>query len=178
MEKEKAEEHYRHFLEAIGVDLNFEHFKETPRRVVELLAKFLNYPEPDMKCFSSSCKGMLWKSPIKFYSLCPHHIMPIKMEGAFVYMPKDGKIVGVSKIKKMFTWCGAKFICQEDLASIIADWFMEKVKPLGCLVRLKGEHFCEYVKYNEHDGIFGDTEVRGNFHEDTIKTEALKYIGD
>lgn len=136
--------------------------------------------------------GMVTQGPIAINSMCPHHLMPVRYEAYVSYIPKDGQVLGLSKLARISKLLGKRPVLHEQLASDIADvlcapeyvedaydnngeYFqksmpsMFKFKSLrsaGSAVCLVGTHTCECCRGVEEDARTEVTEMRGNFIRD------------
>ena len=79
---------------------------------------------------------------IPFYSMCEHHLLPFVGKAHVVYIPREGRIVGLSKIARIVDVMSRKPQLQERLTSQIADTLVEAVKPMGVAVIVEAEHLC------------------------------------
>lgn len=142
---DRLEEIVRSLLLEIGVDVNSEHFRDTPARVARFCREFTDgyavQPAGILKTFRSGSKDLVVVSDIDFFSLCPHHLLVYGGKLHFAYVP-DGQIVGVSKIPRLVHALARRVVVQEALVSDVADAFMTTVKPLGCAVKAIGHHTC------------------------------------
>lgn len=142
---DKLERIVKLLLEELGVDVNDQHFRETPARVAQFYREFTRglsvRPQDILKTFDSPAHEMVVVSGIDFFSLCPHHLLVYGGKIHFGYMP-NGRIVGVSKILRLVDALAARPVVQEELVSSIADAFMSVVKPSGCIVKAIGKHDC------------------------------------
>lgn len=139
----------RLLLLELGVEVESQHFRDTPARVArfyrEFTSGFCAKPEMILKTFRSQAHELVVVSDIDFFSLCPHHLLVYGGKIHFGYIPK-GQIVGVSKIPRLVHALAARPIVQEELVSSIADAFMSVVKPSGCIVKATGKHDCVAVR--------------------------------
>ena len=142
---DKLERIVQLFLEELGVDVNNQHFRETPARVARFYREFTRglsvRPQDILKTFDSPAHELVVVSGIDFFSLCPHHLLVYGGKIHIGYMP-NGRIVGVSKILRLVQALAAQPVVQEELVSSIADAFMSVVKPSGCIVKAIGKHDC------------------------------------
>jgi GTP cyclohydrolase I len=133
----------------LGVDLDNQHFRETPERVARFYREFTRglcvRPEAILKTFRSEAHELVVVSAIDFFSLCPHHLLVYGGKIHFGYIP-NGQIVGVSKIPRLVHAMAARPIIQEELVSSIADAFVSVVKPSGCIVKAIAKHDCVGVR--------------------------------
>ncbi len=146
---DRLESIIRLLLQELGLDVDNQHLRETPRRVARFYREFTQgygaKPAAILKTFKSKSAELVVVSSIDFYSLCPHHLLVYGGKMHFGYVP-NGQIVGVSKIPRLIHALSARPVVQEDLVSDIADAFMSVVKPLGCVVKAIGKHDCVAVR--------------------------------
>ena len=149
LRSDKLEPIVKLLLEELGVDVDSQHFRETPARVARFYREFTRglsaRPQDILKTFRSPAHELVVVSGIDFFSLCPHHLLVYGGKLHFGYMP-NGRIVGVSKIPRLVQALAAQPVVQEELVSSIADAFMSVVKPSGCIVKAVGKHDCVAVR--------------------------------
>lgn len=159
----------RELIAELGMDISDQHFRGTPARVARLYRELTRGHRADpaaiLKTFNSQHSELIVVSDIKFYSLCPHHLLIYRGTMNFGYVP-DGKIVGLSKIPRLIQTMASRPIVQEDLVSEIADTFMSVVRPLGCVARATGQHDCVAVRGVKcHEAKMTTVALRGVFRE-------------
>lgn len=132
-------------LKELGLDVQSEHFRDTPKRVARFYREFTRgyraKPAEILKTFPSRNRELIVVNGVEFFSLCPHHLLIYGGRMHLGYVP-DGRIVGVSKIPRLIQELASRAVVQEDLVADIADAFMSVVKPLGCAVTAVGKHDC------------------------------------
>ncbi len=168
----------RDIIELIGDNPEREGLKDTPKRVAQMYAEiFSGYYEkcPNLKTFKSDNNEMIVKSDITTFSVCEHHILPMKLKVAFAYIP-DGKVVGISKIIRLIKWCSARLTIQENLTVMIVDEFMKQVQPKGCMCVIKGHHYCEEMRGVKTENLTQTSAIRGVFEKPEVRSEALSLI--
>lgn len=143
--EERLEKIVRLLLKELGLDVNDQHFRDTPRRVAQFYQEYSLgtrvLPANILKTFQSKSSALITVSSIDFYSLCPHHLLPYGGKIHFSYVP-NGRIVGISKIPRLVHALAARPVVQEDLVADIADAFISVVRPLGCAVKAIAKHDC------------------------------------
>jgi GTP cyclohydrolase I len=184
----------RYLIRIIGDDPNREELRELPQRLLRLYQNFFTYRKV-LKVVNSYERNMITDKNVipitifedkkidtlilkqgKFVSICEHHLLPFWGKYIFVYLP-DGMVVGLSKIDDIVRYFSGRLQIQERLASNIVDWFMENVKPQGCMIVMEGYHTCEYLTKGEM-GKFTTSAIRGAFVKDKkIRNEALELMG-
>ena len=185
LDKPRVEAAVREFLAAIGEDPDREGLLETPARVARACEELLGGMQEDpsehlLKQFNEGqSEEMVIVKDIPFSSMCEHHILPFIGKAHVCYIPRDGRITGLSKISRCVTGFAHRLQVQERLTSQIADAMMRELDPLGVLVVLEAEHMCMNIRGIRSSGAITTTSaVRGTFLSD-IKTreEALRLIG-
>ena len=137
----------RELLEAIGEDPDREGLQETPERVAKMYGEIFAGLHMDVRdsirIFNEKDHDeMILVGDIPFYSMCEHHLLPFIGRAHVVYIPQDGRILGLSKIARIVDVMSRKPQLQERLTSQIADTMVEAVHPLGVAVVVEAEHLC------------------------------------
>ena len=137
----------REILLAIGENPDREGLRETPDRVARMYNELFSGLHLDVhdviKVFHEKDHDeMIMVGVIPFYSMCEHHLLPFVGKAHVVYIPREGRIVGLSKIARIVDVMSRKPQLQERLTSQIADTLVEAVKPMGVAVIVEAEHLC------------------------------------
>lgn len=172
-------------LRYAGEDPDRQGLRETPERFArawfeEWTAGYRQDPAEVLKAFEDGGEdysGMLFQGGIPVYSHCEHHIALIWGFAYFAYIPR-GKVVGLSKIKRLIDVYARRLQVQERLTAQIADSFVEHVECAGCAVRLELRHAC---MESRGVGMVGvptvTTELRGIFLEDaSTQAEFIREV--
>lgn len=185
VDQERARAAIREFLFAVGEDPDRAGLVETPDRVAraatELLGGYDENPAHHLRkqFLESDNEEMVIVRDIPFSSLCEHHILPFTGRAHVAYIPRNGRITGLSKIGRCVNGFAHRLQLQERLTAQIADAMMDELSPLGVLVVLEAEHMCMTMRGVKSAGALTMTSaVRGAFRTD-IKTreEALRLLG-
>jgi GTP cyclohydrolase I len=134
-------------LEYVGEDPQREGLLETPKRVAkawkEWCSGYAQNPADVLKVFEDGANGVdemvVVRAPV--YSHCEHHLAAIFGTAVVAYIP-DGKIVGLSKIKRLVDVFARRLQVQERLTNQIADALQDHLKPKGVGVVIKARHMC------------------------------------
>lgn len=167
----------RTIIEAIGEDPNREGLVETPRRIAEMYAELFSGLEEDVGkhlevVFTESHDDIVLVKDIPFYSMCEHHFLPFFGHAHVAYIPKDGRVTGLSKLARVVEGYARRPQMQERLTGQIADLLMEKLQPEGVAVVIDAEHLCMSMRGIKKPGSRTITSaVRGTFRSD-LKTRA------
>lgn len=171
------------FLINLGVDLNDENFKDTPSRFARtylnlcrgLYKESLIEVSELLSCrFPTTYKGMIIQEPIRVYSLCSHHLLPVTYDVLFGYIPKNTSL-GFSKSIKAIELLAAKPISQEDFTQNIIETFQKTLLPKGIMVVVRGTHTCMQIRSVKSSAVNITSAVRGVFKdEERTRNEFLR----
>src|SRR4051794_4761811 len=131
------------FLEALGVDLDDESRRDTPRRMARMYAELLT-PAPFTATTFPNDGGydeLVVATGIPFHSLCEHHLLPFTGVAHVGYLPGE-RIVGLSKLARVVEHFARSLQVQERLTTQIAGWLDRQLAPKGVGVVLEAEHLC------------------------------------
>ncbi|PYT09348.1 MAG: GTP cyclohydrolase I FolE [Acidobacteria bacterium] len=172
-------------LEGIGEDTSRPGIAETPRRVAvmyeEICAGLHNDPREFLHVLPSETHDeMVIVKDIPLYSICEHHLLPFFGVAHIAYIPKDGRIVGLSKLARVADLMARKPQIQERLATEIADLLDEMLRPTGVMVVIEAEHMCIEMRGIKKPGAKAVTSaLRGGFLKDQrTRAEAMSLIRD
>lgn len=183
MDLPKIENAVREILEAIGEDTAREGIRETPQRVARMYAEIFSGLHrdisKDIKVFHEEGNDeMILIGDIPFYSMCEHHLLPFHGKAHVVYIPRDGKILGLSKVARIVDTLSRKPQLQERLTSEIADKITEAVDARSVCVIIEAEHLCMTMRGIRKPGSKTVTSaMRGGCRTDArTRNEALALI--
>lgn len=185
MDLPRIERAVREILEAIGEDPSRPGLVETPARVArmyqEICGGLEKDPMGDMKIFHEpDSEEMILVGNIPFYSLCEHHLLPFIGQAHVIYLPKNGNVLGLSKVARVVDTVARRPQVQERMTSMVADALMEGAKPYGVYVVLEAEHLCMTMRGIKKPGSKTVTSaVRGICKTNlATRTEALSLINN
>src|SRR5438034_7813966 len=141
----------RLILEGIGDDPNREGLRDTPKRVAEMYAELTAGMREDPSEHIVPLSGnkhdeMVIVKDISIASLCEHHLAPFVGKCHIAYIPKEGRIVGLSKLARLVETFARRLQVQERLTSEIADTLHGVLKPVGVMVVMEAEHTCMTIR--------------------------------
>jgi len=173
----------RLILEGIGEDPAREGLRETPQRVAEMYAELTAGMREDPSAHIVPLSGnkhdeMVIVKDIAIASLCEHHLAPFVGKCHIAYIPKNGKILGVSKLARLAETFARRLQLQERLTSEIANTLFEQLQPLGVMVVIEAEHTCMTLRGVKKSGAQTVTSaVLGGFRKDSrTRAEAMALI--
>jgi GTP cyclohydrolase I len=173
----------RMILEGIGEDPNRDGLVDTPKRVAEMYAELTAGMREDAAQHIVPLSGnkhdeMVIVKDISIASLCEHHLAPFVGRCHVAYIPKNGRILGLSKLARLTETFARRLQLQERLTSEIANTLFERLQPLGVMVVIEAEHTCMTLRGVKKSGAITVTSaVLGGFRKDPrTRAEAMALI--
>jgi len=183
LDKERIKKAVVEMLLAIGEDPGRDGLRETPRRVANMFEEiYSGNSQIAEKLLLTTHElehdEMVILKDIPFYSMCEHHMVPFFGTCHVGYVPKDKKIVGISKLVRVVETLSKKLQVQERLSTEIAEVIMNSLQPKGAAVVIKARHLCMEMRGIKKSGAETITSVvRGIFRNDQkTREEFLKLI--
>ena len=183
MDVKKIERGVRLVLEGVGEDTRRAGIRATPQRVARMLAEILGGTEARAARTLHVIQGekhdeMVLIRNIPLYSMCEHHLLPFAGVAHVAYIPKGGRIVGLSKIARVVEELSRRLQVQERLTKQIADLLDRHLKPLGVMVVIEAEHMCMSMRgAKKPKSITVTSAVRGSFRTNAAtRAEAMMLI--
>ncbi|MCC3358316.1 GTP cyclohydrolase I FolE [Bacillus sp. REN16] len=179
----KIEQAVTMILEAIGEDPQREGLVDTPKRVAKMYAEVFSGLQDDPKeyfqtVFGEEHEELVLVKDIPFYSMCEHHLVPFYGHAHVAYIPKGGKVTGLSKLARAVEAVAKRPQLQERITSTIADAIVETLQPHGVMVVIEAEHMCMTMRGVKKPGAKTVTSaVRGILQKDpAARSEVLSLI--
>ncbi|KXK39825.1 MAG: GTP cyclohydrolase [Bacteroidetes bacterium OLB9] len=123
----KIEYHFAKIMDTLGLDLEDDSLKDTPRRVAKMYVKEIfsglnSENEPSISLFENkyNYNKMLVEKNITLYSNCEHHFVPIIGKVHIAYIPRQ-EVIGLSKLNRLVDFYARRPQVQERLTIQIAD---------------------------------------------------------
>ena len=172
VDKDKIRNAVRDILEAIGEDPDREGLIDTPDRVARMYEEIFSGLHEDPRDHlqvvfqDEEHEELVIVKDIPFYSCCEHHIVPFYGRAHIAYLPKDGRLTGLSKLARLVDTLAKKPQLQERITKDAADIIIE------------AEHMCMTMRGVKKPGSKTITSaVRGIFEKDiAARTEAMSLI--
>ncbi len=179
----KIERGVKLIIEGVNEDPKRSGLKETPLRVAQMFSEILGGIMEDPSAQLQVIQGekhdeMVLLKNIPLYSMCEHHLLPFAGTAHIAYIPRGGRIVGLSKIARVVDILSRRLQVQERLTKQVADLIMDHLKPLGVMVVIEAEHMCMSMRGAKKPKSLAVTSaVRGSFrtHAET-RAEAMTLI--
>lgn len=184
MDTQRIEKAVREILYAIGEDPNREGLLDTPKRMArmyeEIFSGLNEDPKKHLEVYfqEEQYEELVLIKDISFYSVCEHHLVPFYGKAHVGYLPKGGRLTGLSKLARVVDSVSKRPQLQERLTSSIADSIVEKLDPYGVIVVVEAEHMCMTMRGVKKPGSKTITSaVRGTFATDSkSRAEVLSMI--
>jgi GTP cyclohydrolase I len=173
----------RLILEGIGENPDRPGLQETPRRTAEMFAELTAGMHEDARVHvvplpDDKHDEMVIVRDISIASMCEHHLAPFVGKCHIAYIPKEGRILGLSKLARLAESFARRLQLQERLTSDIANTLFEGLRPLGVMVVIEAEHTCMSLRGVRKAGAKTITSaVLGGFRKDPrTRAEAMALI--
>ncbi|MBM7661241.1 GTP cyclohydrolase I [Bacillus mesophilus] len=180
---EQIEHAVKLILEAVGEDPNREGLLDTPKRVARMYAEVFSGLNEDPKehfktIFGEDHEELVLVKDIPFFSMCEHHLVPFYGKAHVAYIPRGGRVTGLSKLARAVEAVAKRPQLQERITSTVADSIVETLEPLGVMVVVEAEHMCMTMRGIKKPGASTVTSaVRGVFVDDVAaRAEVLSLI--
>jgi GTP cyclohydrolase I len=183
VDREKIAAGVRLMLEGMGEDPDRDGLQKTPERVADFYAELTEGMWQDAREHVVPLPGdshdeMVLVKDISIASVCEHHLAPFVGKCHIAYIPKGGRIVGLSKLARIAEIFSRRLQVQERLTQEIANTLFEQLNPLGVMVVVEAEHTCMTLRGVKKPGAITVTStVLGGFRKDPrTRAEAMALI--
>ncbi|MBO9640654.1 GTP cyclohydrolase I FolE [Siphonobacter aquaeclarae] len=179
----KIQEHFREIMLTLGLDLNDDSLKGTPKRVAKMYVKEIfsglnpaNFPKATLFENKYRYQEMLVEKDIQFYSNCEHHFVPIIGKAHVAYI-SSGKVIGLSKLNRIVQYFSRRPQVQERLTMQIARALQKILETEDVAVVMDASHLCVSMRGVQDPTSSTVTSFYGGkFAEDDRKKEFLGYL--
>ena len=172
---ENIENAVREILINIGENVDREGLIETPKRVAKMYEEILSTKNindfDNYKLFEvdlDNSQEMILIKNIPFFSMCEHHMLPFFGKIHVAYIPRENKVIGLSKIPRLVEFVSRKLSVQEEITVNVAKKLIEILNPLGVAVVVEARHMCiEMRGINKVGSVTRTSFYSGEFKENT-----------
>src|SRR5688572_29464112 len=183
VDQQKIAAGVRMMLEGMGENPDRDGLQKTPERVADFYVELTEGMWQDAKEHIVPLPGdshdeMVIVKDISIASVCEHHLAPFVGKCHIAYIPKGGRIVGLSKLARIAEIFSHRLQVQERLTQEIANTLFEQLNPLGVMVVIEAEHTCMTLRGVKKPGAITVTSaVLGGFRKDPrTRAEAMALI--
>jgi len=164
--RHKLEQGAALILDGLGVDRKGDrNFADTPERYAKALMELFRPPSTEWASFPEEYNDFILLRDHRMYSLCPHHMFPVKLFVSIAYIP-DGHVLGLSKLARLTQECNKGPLLQEKFTKDVLSFLTricKGVKGAACLV--EGKHGCLEMRGAKSDAHFLTYKFQGEFLE-------------
>lgn len=179
----KIERHFQEIMHTLGLDMDDDSLKGTPRRVAKMFVKEIfaglnpsSYPKISLFENKFQYRRMLVERDIPLYSFCEHHFLPIYGKVHVAYIP-SGKVIGLSKLNRIVEHFARRPQVQERLTMQISDELRRVLNTEDVAVYVDAHHMCVQARGVQHDhGSTSTAEYGGKFLNEHTRNEFLQAI--
>ncbi|MBN2174106.1 MAG: GTP cyclohydrolase I FolE [Bacteroidales bacterium] len=180
---EIIQEHFTKILLTLGMDLNDDSLRDTPKRVAKMFVKEvfsgLNPKnKPSMSVFENKFKykQMVVEKNINFNSFCEHHFLPITGKAHVAYI-SAGTVIGLSKINRIVDYYAKRPQVQERMTVQIADELKRVLNTEDVAVIVEAKHMCVSVRgIQDESSTTVTSDFQGKFKHENTRQELSGYI--
>lgn len=177
------EGHFKEIMHILGLDLNDDSLRGTPRRVAKMYVEEVFHGldpknKPVSKLFENKFhyNEMLVEKDITLFSYCEHHFVPIIGKAHVAYI-STGKVIGLSKINRIVQYYAKRPQVQERLTEQIAKELKETLETEDVAIIIDAKHLCVSSRGVQDTASSTITShYGGKFGGESTKEEFLKYI--
>jgi GTP cyclohydrolase IA len=183
--EEKIEIIRKHFsviMETLGLDLNDDSLKDTPKRIAKMYVNEIfggldakNFPKITVIENKMGYDQMVCIQDIEVMSVCEHHFQPIDGFATIAYIPKS-KVIGLSKLNRIAEFFANRPQVQERLTKQIADCLQFILETEDIAVHINAKHYCMIARgIQDTHSTTTTSDLRGAFKSrPETRTEFLK----
>lgn len=183
VDHDKLQKAVKMILEAVGEDPNREGLIDTPKRVAKMYEEMFSGLHEDptkhlQTIFTEEHEELVLVKDMTFYSMCEHHLVPFYGKAHIAYLPRNGKVTGLSKLARTVDGIAKQPQVQERMTKTLADVLEKTLDAKGVMVVVSAEHMCMAMRGIKKPGSNTvTTAVRGSFIEDGLaRQEVLTLI--
>lgn len=180
---ELIETYFKKIMEVMGLDMDHDSLRDTPRRVAkmyvnELFSGLNENSAPVITLFDNEYNydQMLIEKDINVFSTCEHHFVPIIGKAHIAYY-SSGTVIGLSKLNRIVQYFSRRPQQQERLTTQIGREVMRVLNTEDVAVLIEAEHFCVKIRgVNDVNSNTITSFFNGKFLLTETRNEFLNYI--
>jgi GTP cyclohydrolase IA len=177
------EEHYREIMKILGLDLENDSLKGTPKRVAKMMVEeaFAGLDpskKPETTLFDNdyNYNQMLVSKDISLYTYCEHHFVPIIGKVHVAYF-SAGKVIGLSKLNRLVNYYAKRPQVQERLTVQIAEGIKEAMQIEDVAVMVDALHLCVASRgIKDTNSTTVTSSFSGRFEDPAVKAEFFSMV--
>ena len=183
--QKEIQRHFTAIMELLGLNLENESLKETPKRIAKMyvqeLFRGLHEKPPRIMTVNNDDAAikynqMLVERDIKVQSVCEHHFVPIIGVAHVAYIP-DKKVIGLSKINRVVDYFCRRPQVQERLTENIHEFLCKALGTKDVAVIVDARHYCVIMRgIKDVNSSTVTSKMGGVFEEAEARKELLSLI--
>ncbi len=145
---EQIAEKFRDIMQILGLDLENDSLKDTPKRVAKMYVqevfsglKVENFPKITVIDNEMGYDQMIVAKKVNIKSMCEHHFVTIDGLATIAYIPQK-KVIGLSKLNRIAKFFSSRPQVQERLTKQIADCLEVVLETSDVAVQIEAKHYC------------------------------------
>lgn len=177
----KIEFNFFDTMTILGLDMNNDSLKDTPKRVAEMYVNeifsglnYANFPKCTTNPNEFGLDEMVTVRNIKSMSVCEHHFVTIDGKVKISYIPYE-KILGLSKFNRIVKFFSQRPQVQERLTMQIYHALSYILGTENVAVMIEADHMCVKQRGCEDDSNTVTTKLGGVFKNADVRNEFLNY---
>ncbi len=173
--QEKLQALFTEVTQTLGLDLEDDSLKETPRRIAKMYVReifsgldYSTFPKLTVIENKMAVDEMVMVSDIGLVSTCEHHFVTIDGTAKVAYLP-GSKIIGLSKINRIVRFFAQRPQVQERLTQQILVALQTLLETDNVAVSLEATHYCVKARGVKDSSSYTRTTALGG----TFKTNGV-----
>lgn len=171
-----ALEGMRAVLRLIGENPDDDGLIRTPARIVDGMMELASRPGDPATDLAVTFSGVehagtpVTVGPIRFVSMCEHHLLPFTGYVWLSYVPQEGRVVGLSKLPRTVAHFAGRAQVQERLTAQIAEAIAKYLDPAGVAVLVRATHSCMVIRgARSPEAIMETFDLRGSLDSEPFR---------
>lgn len=164
-------------LQGLEVDPSDHNFTDTPARYAKAMAEMFAQPSSSLTTFEESYSDFILIRGHKMYTLCPHHLFPVRMSVSIAYIP-DGRVLGLSKLVRVMQMANTGPVMQERFTYAVREILNAALLHgnKGICVLVEGHHGCMQCRGVKSDASTITMAASGAFEDDTRMLDRFMFL--
>jgi GTP cyclohydrolase I len=170
-------------IESVGENLQRDGLLKTPERAAKAFQFITRGYTQSLEeiingaLFESDSNEMVIVKDIELYSMCEHHLLPFIGKCHVGYIP-TGKVLGLSKVARIFDMLASLLNLQEGLTSQIATTIQKVTNATGVGVIIEAKHLCMMMRgVEKQNSVMKTSAMLGEFRRnEPTRKEFLSLI--
>lgn len=147
MDVELIEQGVQFILSGLEVDPSDHNFSETPQRFARAMQEIFAPHNGLPTSFEETYTEFILVRGHEMYTLCPHHLLPVRMVVSLAYMPMK-RVLGLSKLIRIMQEVNSGPIMQERFTHDVLNRLSTALEGSyhGAAILVEGWHGCMAIR--------------------------------